>query len=352
MNLRWERGRTIAHGLVANSRAMNELAGPLHFASGSDANLLVLGETGTGKEVTARAVHAASARGRGPFVALNCGALPRGTVEAELFGVRKGAFTGALSDRLGLFRAADRGTILLDEIAELPLDLQSKLLRVVQERTVRPVGGEREYEIDVRVIAATNEDLGERVKAGEFREDLLFRLDVLSLHLPPLRARREDIPGLCAVLLTPLAARHGRNYRFTAAALERLGRHDWPGNVRQLSNIVERVVAYADADWLDEDLVAIALGGSTAERSSGAEGQAPTTGKVLRLPPPVPPVRARTKPASLTRTQVKEAIDLTEGNVRLMARLLQISPVSVYAVVDRTGLQDDPTFLRRRRGHA
>jgi two-component system response regulator HydG len=238
--------------LVAKSPAMTPVLALIHRAAASDATVLVTGDSGTGKEVAARAIHNSSARKERRFVAVNCGAIPENLIESELFGHVKGAFTGASTDRRGLFEEADGGTLFLDEIAELPLAMQVKLNRVLQERTVRRVGADAEHKVDVRVIAATNLDLRARITDGHFREDLFYRLNVLPIHLPPLRERREDIPVLAAFLLE----RHGARHRaapdgFTAEALSALVRYDWPGNVRELENAIERALAVSDGPRIE-----------------------------------------------------------------------------------------------------
>ncbi|MBP8808855.1 MAG: sigma-54-dependent Fis family transcriptional regulator [Kofleriaceae bacterium] len=238
--------------LVARSPAMGPVLGLVQRASTSDATVLITGESGTGKEVVARAVHASGARAAARFVAVNCGAIPEALLESELFGHVRGSFTGAATDHRGLFEEADGGSIFLDEIAELPLAMQVKLNRALQERRVRRVGATAERAIDVRVIAATNVELRAAVAAGRFREDLFYRLNVLHLPLPPLRARPEDIPALAAVLLE----RHGARLAtapqgFTPEALTALVRYPWPGNVRELENAVERAIAVTDGPRIE-----------------------------------------------------------------------------------------------------
>jgi DNA-binding NtrC family response regulator len=232
--------------LVAQSPAMRRVIELMRRAADSDATVLVTGESGTGKEVVARAIHLASARRPRRFVPVNCGAVPEALVESELFGHVKGAFTGAAAAHAGLFGEADGGTIFLDELGELPLAMQVKLNRALQERAVRPVGGTEERAIDVRVVAATNVDLKAAAAAGRFREDLYYRLAIFPLHIPPLRDRREDIPALAALFLE----RHARADRaiegFTPEALAALAEHDWPGNVRELENVVQRALVVSD----------------------------------------------------------------------------------------------------------
>jgi two-component system response regulator PilR (NtrC family) len=213
--------------------------------------VLVCGESGTGKELVARRLHALSGR-KGPFVAVNCSAIPEGLIESELFGHVKGSFTGAVSDKPGIFEEAESGTLFLDEVGELPLHLQPKLLRAVQEAKVKRVGGNREIPVDVRIVSATNRDLRDEVGAGRFREDLYYRLNVVALEIPPLRDRREDIPLLAHHFVKKYASAFGRGVRgFGRDALEALERYAFPGNVRELENLVERAVALETEEYLD-----------------------------------------------------------------------------------------------------
>src|SRR5678815_4169058 len=208
--------------------------------------VLIQGESGVGKELVARAVHARSSRKNHPFVPINCGAIPENLLESELFGHSKGAFTDAHSDRRGLFEEADSGTLMLDEVGELPLNLQVKLLRVLQERTVRPVGSTQESSVDVRVLAATNRDVEKDVASGKFRQDLYYRLNVIRIELPPLRDRREDVPLLAERFMRRFSQELGKNVvGFTPDALRALQAYTYPGNVRELENIMERAVALA-----------------------------------------------------------------------------------------------------------
>ena len=238
--------------LVAKSPAMGPVLAMVRRAAASDATVLVTGDSGTGKEVVARAIHASGARGGARFVAVNCGAIPETLIESELFGHVKGSFTGATADHRGLFEEADKGTLFLDEIADLPLAMQVKLNRALQEHVVRPIGAHGERAVDVRVIAATNVDLKARVASGQFREDLYYRLNVLPIHLPPLRERREDVPVLAAFLLERHGARRTPELEgFTAEALSALVRYDWPGNVRELENAIERALAVSDGPRIE-----------------------------------------------------------------------------------------------------
>ena len=258
--LRWEVGELRGGGssagksLVFASQAMADLVAMAERVAAADATILIQGESGTGKELLARRIHLASPRKEGAFVAVNCGAIPRDLLESELFGHAKGAFTGATSDRKGRFLQADKGTLFLDEIAELPLELQTRLLRVLQEKLLDPVGAERSVPLNVRVLAATNQALDARVAAGQFRQDLFYRLNVVPLLIPPLREREEDILPLARHFL----AKHsgGREWEIPLATAERLVRMTWPGNVRELENLCQRAALLAEEPVFVEELLA------------------------------------------------------------------------------------------------
>src|SRR5256714_6145628 len=239
--------------LITRSSGMEDLLAQARRVAASDASVCIFGQSGTGKELLARAIHRASPRAEAPFVAVNCGAIPEGLLESELFGHKKGSFTGAVADRRGLFQAAQAGTLFLDEIGDMPLPLQVKLLRALEERTVRPVGSHESHDIDVRVISATHRKLEERIAAGEFREDLYYRLNVVKLYIPSLAERREDIPLIANHSLTKLAERYRRGrLQFSPEAMEVLVSAPWPGNVRQLLNVVEQAGALAPAQGIPE----------------------------------------------------------------------------------------------------
>lgn len=238
--------------LVGRSESMRQIYSLIEQVAPSSASVLITGESGTGKELVARTIHKLSPRQQRPFIAINCSAIPDTLMESELFGHEKGAFTGAAARRDGCFQLANTGTILLDEIAEMPAMLQAKLLRVLEERVVRPLGSAHEIPVDVRLLAATNIDPHDAVRKGRFREDLLYRLNVITINMPPLRERREDIPLLAQHLVNHLAARHNRPARFISpAALEALRSTDWHGNVRELRNAIERAVIICSGEQIE-----------------------------------------------------------------------------------------------------
>jgi len=240
--------------IVARDKSMRHVLDMVHRAAPSRSTVLVTGESGTGKELIAKAIHNQSPRKDGPFVSVNCMALNPGVLESELFGHEKGSFTGAVSRRRGRFELADKGTLFLDEIGELSQDMQVKLLRVLQERRFERVGGTEVVEVDIRIVAATNRDLTKAVAEGIFREDLFYRLNVVSIHLPPLRERREDIPFLAAHFLDKFAKENARELKgFSPSAMDYLSAYEWPGNVRQLENVIERCVVLSSGDQVDAD---------------------------------------------------------------------------------------------------
>ena len=244
--------------IIARGKNMRHVLDMVQRAAPTRSTVLVTGESGTGKELIARAIHNASPRKDGPFVALNCSALNPGVLESELFGHEKGSFTGAVSRRRGRFETADNGTLFLDEIGELSQDLQVKLLRVLQEHTFERVGGSEPVTVDIRIVAATNKNLQQAVADGAFREDLYYRLNVVSIEIPPLRERREDIPFLAAHFLDKYAKENERRFKgFSNAAMDYLSAYEWPGNERQLENVIERCVVLASGDQIEaEDLPA------------------------------------------------------------------------------------------------
>lgn len=254
---------------VFRSSAMQEVVRTVERVAPSDVTVLITGESGAGKEVIADLIHALSPRNKGKIIKINCAALPRELIESELFGSVKGAFTGAHSDREGLFRQAEGGTLFLDEISEMPVDTQSKLLRVLQDQEVRPVGGKTSYKTNCRIVAATNRKPEEAIKDGKLREDLYYRISAISVHLPPLRERREDIMPLANAFLKKFASQANRTINgFTTSAIERLTAFDWPGNVRQVQNEVQRAVLLCEGNEIDAVDLSI-----THPRAQAAEEQ-------------------------------------------------------------------------------
>ena len=248
--------RYSTHQIIGKSPAMRETLSIVDRVSASRSTVLITGESGTGKELVARAIHFSSPRKDEPFVAVNCMAFNAGVLESELFGHEKGSFTGAVAMRRGRFEQADRGTLFLDEIGELPSDLQVKLLRVLQERVFERVGGTEPVKVDIRIVAATNKDLAKMVEEGSFREDLFYRLNVVQIHIPPLRERREDIPLLVSHFIAQIASENGIPPKsFTQEAQNYLSGYEWPGNIRQLQNVIERCMVMIPRDVIDvEDL--------------------------------------------------------------------------------------------------
>jgi two-component system response regulator GlrR len=303
-------------GIVFCSSRMAELMAEARMVANSDASILIRGESGTGKEVLARAIHRASPRARGPFVAINCGAIPEQLLESELFGHVKGAFTGAAASRVGLVQAANQGTLFLDEIGDMPLSLQVKLLRVLQERVVRPVGATRAEPVDVRLLSATHRDLDAAMAQGQFREDLYYRLDVVSLTLPPLDERREDVPMLAAHFVQLVAAKYGKPITgFAPEALEALASAAWPGNVRQLYNVVEQTCALTSTPLLPASLVQRALRVPTMEALNYAEAK-----------------------QRFERNYLVQLLKLTDGNVADAARIADRNRTEFYRLLQKHDL--------------
>lgn len=377
--------------LPGHSAAMQEVRRSLMRLARSMAPVVISGESGSGKERAARAIHALSARASRPFVAVNCGAIPENLMEAEFFGYVKGAFTGADSDRQGFFQAANSGTLMLDEVADLPLTMQVKLLRALQERRVRKIGESREDPVDVRVVCASHQNLARLVAAGRFREDLFYRLNVLELRMPTLRERGEDVPVLAGVLLEQLANRYGdpRPKRLTRPALQQLCAYPFPGNVRELENLLERAYAFAEGESIDVDDLG-ALGAEiersplfhrTREAQAAAQGlqsghtmaPPPVTGwpDAVYMPAPVPspigmpqpmaqpaepaPASAATEPSlpnvalpidlpayleSVERSVILAALDQTGFNRTAAAKLLGLSFRQLRYRMQQLGIRD------------
>ncbi len=321
--------------MLGDSAPMREVRRLIDRVAGLDVTVLVTGESGTGKEVVARAIHRASHRARGPFVAVNCGAIPANLIESELFGHARGAFTGAASARAGLFEEASGGTLLLDEIGELPADMQVKLNRVLQERTCRRVGEARERPVDARVVAATHRPLEHLIADGRFREDLYFRLAVYPIELPPLRRRGDDVLLLARHFLEAAALRFGRTIGgFTPEVARALCAHDWPGNVRQLRNVVERAVILCETDVVRQlDLPATRAGAGAPE---GRPGEA------FRFPPDAT-FREAIDAArdQATRQYLHSLLVRTEGNVTRAAEQAGIERESLHRLLRRVELDAD-----------
>ena len=327
--------------LAGESPAMRAALDLLRRAAASDVGVLLEGETGTGKEVAARAIHAESERDAEPFVAVNCGALPESLVESELFGHERGAFTGAVEARPGLFERANKGTIFLDEVGELPQPMQVKLLRVLQERVVQRIGGATERPVDVRVVCATNRDLLREVREGRFREDLYYRLDVLRIRLPPLRERAGDVTVLTRQFLADLARRHGRSEPTLGKDVpEALAGYPWPGNVRQLRNVVERALILQTGPEIRlEDLSDELLchwfssreeGAAEAGAPSPRPGTGPGAGRAAAPEAGLPDDDVVRPLAVEERRLIERALRLTGGNVSEAAARLGIGRATLY----------------------
>ena len=262
------RDRRSRETLLGESEAMRDIRSTIEKLSRSQAPIYIWGESGTGKELVARLIHSKGPRADQPFVPVNCGAIPAELMESEFFGHTKGSFTGAVENKDGLFQVAAGGTLFLDEVAELPLHMQVKLLRAIQEKAVRPVGAQQETATDVRILSATHQDLGELVEAGEFRQDLYYRLNVIQLRVPPLRERREDIPLLAEHCLQKLSANNkGEALTLTSAAVQALGAYDFPGNVRELENILERATTLSEGPSVNDTDLHLPAAGRTTDMS-------------------------------------------------------------------------------------
>jgi two-component system response regulator HydG len=314
--------------IVGESGVLRALLDTVELVAASDANCLIVGENGTGKELIADALHAASGRGGGPFVKVNCAAIPEGLLESELFGHKKGSFTGADTDREGLFLRANGGTLFLDEIAEMPTVLQAKLLRVLQEREFRPVGDMRTRTLDIRLICATNVDIDRAVRERRLREDLLFRINTITLQAPSLRERIDDLPLLCAHFLDKFAQRYERPARrVTPAAMEAFTRYRWPGNIRELENIIERAVLLSPTEEID----------------------LPALPAELRAPAPI---KADALPALMTLDQIErrallDALERANWNKQQAAATLGIYRPTLYSKMRKYAIRDPRQGDRR-----
>jgi two-component system response regulator AtoC len=331
---------TAVHGIVGSSAKIQDVLRMVSRLKDTRTPVLIYGESGTGKELVARAIHFRGAFAGRAFVAVDCGSLVPTLIESELFGYEKGAFTGALKSKQGLFQAADGGTVFLDEVGELPLELQAKLLRVLQEKEVRPVGSNQRVKVDVRVIAATNRDLEAAYKNGTFRKDLYFRLNVVTVHVPALRERRSDIAMLVHWFLERYAP--GSELQVTSAAMKSLMGYEWPGNVRELENCIERAVALGNGRTLDlSDLPpSIAAGSASASGSGG-----PVAGRPTVLDPDLAEAMAAAEsprvPLSTTdledieRATIQRVFEQVKGDKALAGRMLGISRATLYRKLKR-----------------
>ena len=298
--------------IITRSSVVEEKLSQAHMVAGTDARVLITGESGTGKELLARAIHKASPRRNKPFVAINCSAMAENLLESELFGHIKGSFTGAVRDHAGLFQAADGGTLLLDEIGDMPMRLQVKLLRVLQENNIRPIGATDAISVNVRVISSTHRDLQQLMMSGQFREDLYYRLNVVHIDMPPLNRRREDIPLLVSHFLAQISNESGVRKIYAPEAVELLATADWPGNIRQLANVVRQNVALSQTPIVPVELVQQSLGGTQSKLPSFDEAR-----------------------DEFTRSYLSQILQITGGNVSQAARLAKRNRTDFYKLLSR-----------------
>ncbi|HXY10173.1 MAG TPA: sigma-54 dependent transcriptional regulator [Terriglobales bacterium] len=314
---------TDLHGIVGSSTKIQDVLRMISRLKDTRTPVLITGESGTGKELVARAIHFRGPFAKQPFVAVDCGSLVPTLIESELFGYEKGAFTGALKSKSGLFQAADGGTIFLDEIGELPLELQAKLLRVLQEKEVRPVGSNQRLKVDVRVIAASNRDLESEYRKGTFRKDLYFRLNVVTVHLPALRERRSDIPILVHWFLDRYAP--GRSMQITSAAMKCLLHYGWPGNVRELENSIERAIALGDGRAIDVNDLPPAM--ASASQDAAGPGAVTTSSTDLE---------------DIERATIERVFEQVKGDKSLAGKMLGISRATLYRKLKRYNIGPRP----------
>jgi transcriptional regulator with PAS, ATPase and Fis domain len=316
------------NGIVGSSAKIQDVLRMVARLKDTRTPVLIAGESGTGKELVARAIHFRGSLAKRPFVAVDCGSLVPTLIESELFGYEKGAFTGAMRSKHGLFQAASGGTIFLDEVGELPLEMQAKLLRVLQEKEVRPVGSNERVKVDVRVVAATNRDLEEAYRDGTFRKDLYFRLNVVTVHLPALRERRSDIPTLVNWFLDRYASNH--TLEVTPAAMQCLMRYEWPGNVRELENCIERAVALGNHTAIDVSDLPSAIRTAQPAAAPGASAAA------------LPEARVDLQSTDLEemeRATIQRVFEQVRGDKALAGRKLGISRATLYRKLKRYGIQ-------------
>ncbi|MBD3367285.1 MAG: response regulator [Candidatus Eisenbacteria bacterium] len=314
--------------MIGESENMTSVFDLIDRVARTSSTVLLHGESGTGKELVARAIHARSARSDGRFVTINCGALPETLLESELFGHVKGSFTGAIRDKRGLFVVADGGTFFLDEVSETSPAIQVKLLRVLQEREVVPVGGTKPTQVDVRVIAATNADLETRIKEGTFRADLYYRLNVIPIRIPPLRERRDDVPLLVKHILERIT---GGEMKVDERAMEILTQYEWPGNVRELENIIERAVILADRDTITAESLNVSIFPENLRKR--ARGEAVTGGGDLGV--------SGITLEELERKYLLQTLDETGWKKKQAAEILGINPSTLYRKLQRYGMDED-----------
>ena len=316
-------GQLAFGGMVGKSKAMQDIFRLAGKVARHNTTVLITGESGTGKELVAKGIHAAGKGSEAPFVAVNCGSIPAQLLESEFFGYAKGAFTGAERDKKGLFEEAHHGTLFLDEIAELSLDLQVKLLRVLQEGEVRRLGESKSRKMDARVLAATNKELSTLVEQGEFREDLYYRLNVLNIHIPPLRQRMEELPLLCRFILHKCTARLGIDIQeISPVAMELLMRHEWPGNVRELENVLERALILADKQTILPQHLPEQLGGRQERRRIGDVLGTYSLKKAKII---------------MEKQLISRAMEATQGNKSKAAQLLELSYPALLAKLKEYG---------------
>jgi two-component system response regulator PilR (NtrC family) len=314
------------NNMVGKSKKMLEVYNLIEKIAGTDSTVLISGESGTGKEIAARAIHFHSRRRERPFVSINCGALPENLLESELFGHVKGSFTGAIANKKGMFETAEKGTLFLDEVGEMSPWTQVKLLRTLQDKRVRRVGGTEEFPIDVRIIGATNQDLKKRIEEGKFREDLFYRLNVISLELPPLRNRKEDIPLLVNHFLSKYCDKMGRDMkRMAPRVMKVFESYSWPGNVRELENSIERVIAIEERETITESSLPEELISPQREQDRSYEVK--------------PGFDLNATLDDISRTFVQQALQRTNGNLKETAILLGINYRSLRYLIEKLGLR-------------
>ena len=328
-------------GMIGESPQMKKVSDLIGRAASAKSNVLITGESGTGKELVARAIHSRSNRAGLPFIVINCGGIPETLLESELFGYKKGAFTGAIKDKIGFLEAAHGGTLFLDEVGDLPLSLQVKLLRMVQEKTFTPVGGTDELKVDVRIISATNKNLAAKVAEGIFREDLYYRLNVINIALPPLRERREDIPLLARYFLEKSAAETGKNVsEISDFALDCLMQHEFPGNIRELENIIERGVALATTSIMLPEGLGVSFGSSAFGGSQEAADHAAGNFSI-----PQGGIMLDGLLERYEKGYVEEALKQSRGSIKGAAQLLGITLRSMRYRIQKIGL-DERALMR------